>query len=204
MYPYTTFYLLPSFWRFFDICQRKSVKGRNWNCFISWKTNKQAEAPLNSRRRVRNQRKKRKRLQRRKGNNEFKLNTNAIIDGLARRLRKELDHGATPASAFPCSEILFKMEDKQRYIDSGIREKSRKLTSTSRFGTQTKVSLNYRHAPALHMHERWTWFCTNGIWKRFLWLLGIGLWESAGTKHRSQVTGHCFTNTESIPNTFKS
>ena len=31
-----------------------------------------------------------------------------------------------------------------------------------------------------------------------------GAFRSAGTKHRSQVTGHCFTNTESIPNTFKS
>jgi len=49
--------------------------------------NKQAEAPLNTRRRMRNKRKKRKRLQRRKGNNEFKLKTNAIIDCLARRLR---------------------------------------------------------------------------------------------------------------------
>ena len=28
--------------------------------------------------------------------------------------------------------------------------------------------------------------------------------RAAGIKHRSQVTGHCFTNTESIPNTFKS
>ena len=132
-------------------CQSSQLK------LFHFMENKQAgRSPLNSRRRVRNQRKKRKRLQRRKGNNEFKLKTNAIIDGLSRRLRKELDHGATPASAFPCSEILFKMEDKQRYIDSGIREKSWKLTSTSRFWTQTKVSLNYRHAPA--WHERWTWF----------------------------------------------
>ena len=28
--------------------------------------------------------------------------------------------------------------------------------------------------------------------------------QVAGTKHRSQVTGHCFTNTESIPSTCKS
>ena len=28
--------------------------------------------------------------------------------------------------------------------------------------------------------------------------------EAAGTKHRSQGTGHCFTNTESIPTTCKS
>ena len=31
-----------------------------------------------------------------------------------------------------------------------------------------------------------------------------GRYIAAGTKHRSQVTGHCFTSTESIPNTFKS
>ena len=31
-----------------------------------------------------------------------------------------------------------------------------------------------------------------------------GRYKTQVTGHRSQVTGHCFTNTESIPNTFKS
>ena len=32
--------------------------------------------------------------------------------------------GAKPATAFPCTEILFKMEDKQRFFNSGEKQKA--------------------------------------------------------------------------------
>lgn len=107
---------------------------------FEWRDNTASE-----RRRMRNQRKKRKRLQRRKGNDEFKLKTDAVIDDLARRLRKELEQNRR--LLFLARKYYLKWKTNKDLL---IREKSRKLTSTSRFGTQTKVSLNYRHAPALH------------------------------------------------------
>ena len=89
--------------------------------------------------------KEEERLQRRRGNNEFKLKTNVIIDGLARRLRKELEQDQRVL--FLARKYYLKWRTNKDLL---IREKSRKLASTSRFGTQTKVSLNYRHTPALH------------------------------------------------------
>lgn len=95
---------------------------------FEWRENTASE-----RRRMRNQRKKRKRLQKRKGNDECKQKTNAIIDGLARRLRKESEQNRR--LLFLARKYYLKWRTNKDLL---IREKSRKPTSTSRFGTQTK------------------------------------------------------------------
>lgn len=53
---------------------------------FKWRENTASE-----RRRMRNERKKRKRLQKRKANDHSKLEANAVIEGLAERLHKELE-----------------------------------------------------------------------------------------------------------------
>ena len=89
---------------------------------FEWRDNTASE-----RRRMRNQRKKRKRLQRRKGNDEFKLKTDAVIDDLARRLRKELEQNRR--LLFLARKYYLKWKTNKDLL---IREKSRKLTSTLR------------------------------------------------------------------------
>ena len=98
---------------------------------FKWRENTASE-----RRRMRNQRKKRKRLQRRKGNDEYELKANAVIEGLAERLRKESEQ--KQRLLFLARKYYLKWKANKDLL---LREKSRQLLSASRFGTRTKVSL---------------------------------------------------------------
>ena len=107
---------------------------------FKWRENTAGE-----RRRVRNQRKKRKRLQKKKGNDEYELKlvkANAAIEGLAERLGKESE--LKQRLLFLARKYYLKWKANKDLL---LREKSRQVLSASRFGTRTKVSLKVIFSP---------------------------------------------------------
>lgn len=100
---------------------------------FKWRENTASE-----RRRMRNERKKRKRLHRRKANDRSKLDANAVIEGLAERLHKESEQ--KQRLLFLARKYYLKWKTNKDLL---LRENGGRIPqSACRYGTGTKVITN--------------------------------------------------------------
>lgn len=100
---------------------------------FKWRENTASE-----RRRMRNERKKRKRLQKRKANDHSKLEANAVIEGLAERLHKELEQNQR--LLFLARKYYLKWKTNKDLL---LRENGGRVPqSPCLYGTGTKVIPN--------------------------------------------------------------
>lgn len=97
---------------------------------FKWRENTATE-----RRRMRNQRTKRKRLQRRKENDKCTFKANAVMEGLTDRLRVETKQ--RERLLFLARKYYLKWKENKDLL---FRKNGGNLPSASRFGTRTKVS----------------------------------------------------------------